>query len=491
MSSENNTASSGSGNFEIYFARVKNAALDIDGQSKKVRALQDELQDIVNNLTGPSAVGEIRAVVNKLKDDTVIHAQRLSKESQTILECMNLYETAEAELLGQSLPEDGGGNSGSGGGSGESGGTSFTPETPDKPVDTKDPSKDLPKSGWVEDFDYVGKDGTIYHYDKAYINSDGKITAYKGKTSWKSSFMQDYKVVKGNVYVKQPWEFKNAKDKMYNGKPVRKVYQQGVGWLNADKQEGLAKRTLTLLEQEIAGVSEEATLFGAQTEGETSWAKGSASAKFLTAEGSASVGAGTYLVKNPDGSYSTAYGVQASASASAAVVALSASGFLGSTEKGLGVTGDAGVKLLSVNASASAGIGWVAGKGPQVDLNGSVGANLVEAKASGGVQLAKGLSAKATGSVSIGVGATGSVGYSDGKFHCTLGLSLGIGFKISIDIDLSAVTDAVKSAYNGFWDIFKSAFGEEVVNQVKKAAEEPVKNVVNQIVKFLKPLTKW
>ena len=62
--------------------------------------------------------------------------------------------------------------------------------------------------------------------------------------------------------------------------------------------------------------------------------------------------------------------------------------------------------------------------------------------------------ASATGELIIGVGAQADIGWKDGKLHCELGASLGIGFSLKFEVGLSedavnAVSDFALSAANG------------------------------------------
>ena len=459
-------------NFEIYFDQTEQVAKDIGSQSNYLGGVASKLSDIANKLTGSGAIAEVRSAVRKLSNETYNHSQRMLRESQTIDGCVYHYKKAEASLLGRKVTESSLPTSSGGGGGQNIPTQQKSNEKPGQKKKTSDNSSSdissLPTMGWVEDFDVVSADGNVIHYKKAYINR-GKVVAYYGKTSWKSSFLDDYKIVSGSVLLKQSGD-----------PPTRKVWVEGQGWVKASDQEGLAKKILPILSANLFTLEGEATLLGAEASGEEKWGSYKASAKLLTASGSLNIAAGTFLHKNPDGTYSTGVGVSATATASAAVIALSASGFLGNTKTGSGVMGSADTKVLAADATGDATVGWVQGKGPQVTLTGEVGAKLVEAKGSAGVALAKGLSAKVTGSVQIGVGATGSIGYSDGKFHVEFGAALGLGFKISFDIDLSGAVDAIvgaaKSVYNAYWSYVKLICGEEIANRAKSALEDNVKN---------------
>ena len=459
-------------NFEMYFKQTSQVADDINMLCQKIDGVTSNLDEIADKLTGSGSIAEVRRAVRNLRGETQNHSYRIYKESKAIIDCWSFYKRAEDDLLGQKFTESSLPAS-SGGGGGQN--IPTQQKSNEKPGQKKQTSggsssdtSSLPTMGWVEDFDVVSADGNVIHYKKAYI-SRGKVVAYYGKTSWKSSFLDDYKIVNGSVLLKQSGD-----------PPARKVWVEGQGWVKASDQEGLAKKILPLLSTNLVTLEGEATLFGAEASGEEKWGSYKASAKLLTASGSLNIGVGTFLHKNHDGTYSTGVGASITATASAAVIALSASGFLGNTKTGSGVIGSADTKVLAADATGDATVGWVQGKGPQVSLTGEVGAKLVEAKGSAGVALAKGLSAKVTGSVQIGVGATGSIGYSDGKFHVEFGAALGLGFKISFDIDLSGAVDAIvgaaKTVYNAYWSYVKLICGEEVANRAKNALEDNYKN---------------
>ena len=79
------------------------------------------------------------------------------------------------------------------------------------------------------------------------------------------------------------------------------------------------------------------------------------------------------------------------------------------------------------------------------------------AKAEGSVSgTVLGVKASAKAEVSVGIGASAKFGLSNGKLRCELGAALGIGVKISFDLDFSGAVNAVKSTAEKVWNGVKS-----------------------------------
>ena len=450
-------------NFEINIPVVKKAGENIFDCGDKIRNAADEIESICKHLSGTSSLSSVAESLLALQSKLYGNASKMNALGNGTLQCMHFYESAEASLLGQDICDYEERKSA------DRTEPSPVPSETDKPGDpgqekgtpSKQESTDSKSmtSCWVEDFDYINDKGEVCHYEKAYLNAKGVPTAYYGKTSWKASFIGDtaMKYAKGG----------DKKDIKKPDEKVHKVYKQGKGWLTKEEIDNetqtFSKKVGTLLEYELMNVHGEATLLGAEVSGEYGCLKGSASAKLLTAEFDAHAGVGAYLVKRPDGTYTTAYGLGVTAGASASVISVAASGSIGYSEDGftyIGAGADVAAKVGEVKAEVGACCQYVPGEGLEIQASGSAGAYAVDATASGAVTIA-GVKVEGSASFRVGVGVNASVGYKDGKFSFELGAALGIGFNLSFSIDFKElgkkIGDAIKSVAETVWNGVKKA----------------------------------
>ena len=138
-------------------------------------------------------------------------------------------------------------------------------------------------------------------------------------------------------------------------------------------------------------------------------------------------------------------------------------------------------KVGHAEAKASGKARYIEGKGLEVAVEGGAGAYL--AKASGTVSgTALGIKASATGEVSVGVGLKGSFGYTGGKLRAEVGAALGVGAKISFDLDVGAAVDAVKTTGTKV-GMFMA---EKVVDAVAN-----VQNTVKKVENAINSLFSW
>ena len=59
---------------------------------------------------------------------------------------------------------------------------------------------------------------------------------------------------------------------------------------------------------------------------------------------------------------------------------------------------------------------------------------------------ALGITASAKGEISVGIGGSAKFGLTGGKVRCELGIAVGLGVKVSFDLDVGGAVSAVKNA---------------------------------------------
>lgn len=148
-------------------------------------------------------------------------------------------------------------------------------------------------------------------------------------------------------------------------------------------------------------------------------------------------------------------------------------------EIGVGVTAFAaeaeqeiGSEMLGAYGQAEVAVGKMEAKG-SIDaalfdkdgnfdpvLQGKVDAEaiLAEASVSGGAMIG-GTKIGGKASVNFGIGAHAEAGYHDGKFTFDLGASVGVGFSLKAEIDVSGTIEAVSGACHNFFSKAKDFFG--------------------------------
>lgn len=204
-------------------------------------------------------------------------------------------------------------------------------------------------------------------------------------------------------------------------------------------------------------------------------------AYLLRAEASAGYGVGAMMFRDKDG-YHMGVGAHAEAGVSATLAGGSIKGDIGVAA--LGANAGASVAIGQVSAQAGAVVGYVDGH-LTAYAEGSVGANAVSVSGSVAARLA-GIEVGVKGSLTVGVGAYGNIGFKGGKFHLGFGISLGIGFKIDLTLDFSKIGEGIKTAGKAIATAAKAVgkgiatAAKAVANGVKKAAK-----------KVWKALTSW
>lgn len=187
--------------------------------------------------------------------------------------------------------------------------------------------------------------------------------------------------------------------------------------------------------------------------------KASASYDVGYAEAHAGVHAGLYRTEvSADGKkhYSLEPGVSAEIGISTSVAQAEASGRYGNDYAG--ISGKVEGKVLSGEAEASTQLGIVDG---EVAAHAKVSAeyNLAEASGSVGVDVV-GIEGKVTGEVSVGIGAHAEVGYHDGTFVADIGVAIGVGGSVRVEVDVQKFADNVISGAQGFCESAADFFGD-------------------------------
>ncbi len=147
-----------------------------------------------------------------------------------------------------------------------------------------------------------------------------------------------------------------------------------------------------------------------------------------------------FYAYNSDGKRIFSPGVSAEVGASVSVFEADVSGQILGDEMA-GVSGSAKVAAGKVSAKGGVHIGAIDGNGrPEANVELSVEAVLVEAEASVKADiLGGGVGIK--GGVNVGVGAHAEFGIKDGVIKADLGVSLGLGASVEIELDVGGVID--------------------------------------------------
>ncbi|WP_408070258.1 hypothetical protein [Butyrivibrio sp. JL13D10] len=356
---------------------------------------------------------------------------------------------------------------------------------------------------WRENFYYIDKQGRIWHFGRAYINSKGVPTAYRAKTgvtgrTFLNSFTKNERgerrrlkeTFKGGkasdgtpqIYDREKKQFRDNKFDWKNG-----VYKDGK-WLSkeeiAEYKDTFTKKIGTIAEVDAVSAEGEATRYGAEVEGSAlkGCVKGSASAKFLTADFSANAGVGAYVVKDKDGKQYMAYGLNARAGGSANVARATAKGTIAVFDERLAsIDADIDVKALGASAEAGACFQYIPGKGYELAIKGEAAIYLVDIKGSiGGTIL--GIRMAVNAAFQVGAGIKGNIGFKNGKFQFEFGAAAGIGFTVGATIDFSGVVTAVEDLID--WIVDKN-YGSQPYEAriIKQTAKQTMKKVVKDATK--------
>lgn len=217
--------------------------------------------------------------------------------------------------------------------------------------------------------------------------------------------------------------------------------------------------------------------FEGSHEGERFSAKGSVDV--LTAGYTAGAGLGKFSYKDKDGNDVSAYGVFGEASVNAAAAKAEGEVRYGSDAFGVYAKGDA--KVLSGAANAECAVGW-SSKGLQAKVGAGAEANLAEVSGSAGIRVA-GTDVGVKASAKVGIGAKADVGFKDGKFSFDVGASLGVGFEVGFDIDMSETIDFISEKSETFKSWADGA--NKAVNDAWNATTTTISNIADDAEKTI------
>lgn len=192
-------------------------------------------------------------------------------------------------------------------------------------------------------------------------------------------------------------------------------------------------------EVEIVGTSAEVSALKAEGHYDGDIGSIDGNIKIGKAEAHAGAGLGVYATKDASGKTHRGVGVYGEVGASVSALEGELTGRLGN--ENLGVYAKAEGKALSAGATAGVNVGAVDGK-VQAYVGGKAEAVLVEGSISGGATvLGTDVGVKATGKV--GFSASANAGIKDGHLVLDVGLAVGVGGEVSLDIDLSKPAEVI------------------------------------------------
>ncbi len=203
--------------------------------------------------------------------------------------------------------------------------------------------------------------------------------------------------------------------------------------------------------------TKDASLFSGEAAVDGKWGNAQASVDVLKAEATAGLSL-------------TGGGLNAELGVALTAFTASASGQLGNDM--LGLHGSAEVTAGKVEAKVEADFSWINEDGeidPNFGVSASAEAIALEAEAKVGVDLL-GTEINGSASVNIGVGAHADIGFRDGKLKFDVGASLGIGFSVDLEIDVSGTIDAVADFASDIGETAQAAY-ETVSNAIGDAAD--------------------
>lgn len=146
----------------------------------------------------------------------------------------------------------------------------------------------------------------------------------------------------------------------------------------------------------------------------------------------------------------------------------------------LGINSHVEGTLGKAEAKAEGNFGWVennsGGTSFQADVKLSAEAIAAEAKGSVGVNILGG-EVGVKGSVNVGVGAHADFGYKDGVIKCDIGLSVGVGASVGLELDVGGMVDTVVDNAEKIGDAIEKGaeavgdFAEDVGDAIADGAE--------------------
>lgn len=247
------------------------------------------------------------------------------------------------------------------------------------------------------------------------------------------------------------------------------------GLLKKESSKGLSR------DFAIASIEGEKTVSLLHAEGEYTNGRFSTkgSVDVLTAGYTAEAGLGKFTYKDKDGKEIGAIGLYGELGGSVAAAKAEGEVRYGTDVFGVYAKGDA--KVLSAAANAECAVGW-SSKGLQAKVGVGAEANLAEVSASTGIRVA-GTDVGVKASAKVGVGAKADVGFKDGKFTFDVGASLGVGFELGFDVDVSDTIDFISEKSKTFESWANGA--NKAVNDAWNATTTTISNIADDAGKAI------
>ncbi len=148
-------------------------------------------------------------------------------------------------------------------------------------------------------------------------------------------------------------------------------------------------------------------------------------------------GMGVYI-PDENGNPQLYFGGGVKVGASACAAEISASGEYELIDQ-VSIIGEGRVSAMEVTSEFEGKVGVVDGE-LAAYVHAGMEADLVKLEGKGGVDVA-GIKAQVGGAVKVGIGASASAGYSDGKFSLEVSAALGVGVEANIEIDVRGFVD--------------------------------------------------
>lgn len=247
------------------------------------------------------------------------------------------------------------------------------------------------------------------------------------------------------------------------------------GLLKKESSKGLSR------DFAIASIEGEKTVSLLHAEGEYTNGRFSTkgSVDVLTAGYTAEAGLGKFTYKDKDGKEIGAIGLYGELGGSVAAAKAEGEVRYGTDVFGVYAKGDA--KVLSASAKAESVFAW-SDRGLQAKVGAGAEANLAEVSASTGIRVA-GTDVGVKASAKVGVGAKADVGFKDGKFTFDVGASLGVGFELGFDVDVSDTIDFISEKSKTFESWANGA--NKAVNDAWNATTTTISNIADDAGKAI------
>ena len=459
--------------FSIVPDQVVATSETLKGYKTQLDQMADKLtkaeQDIRRTQLGAGVSDMYANTVKSIQDNIYYSGRRMDQLSQVAAWCALRYANAERTILGeQPTPM------------GNRPGSIAKPGAPVIPTGSQPGNKnDGHGSKYYEEdshWDAWNYERTKKRYDDAhvvkYTDDDGnvkeKVTRYTGYhekkvelgfvNTTKREAQEGTKLgdtqKRWNDSLNDKYGYNKFKSDDHDKDWSNRVYDKNGRVAQGQENENSFSEDIMGAELFSFNLSAKGTLWGAQDRATGKYGEAGGSVEVLTGEAHFGGGVGAYYVMK-DGRKVLALGANLEAGVSATVFHAnadvqtyvkargSAAEWLGEDFQFIGAKAEADVKIGHVEANGGLKCRWIDGQ-PELAAEASAGAYALKASAQGSVTCL-GISATAKAEVNIGIGATAKIGLTGGKLRCELGASLGIGFKISFDIDISGAVNAIKN----------------------------------------------